>query len=135
MLKPDNSEPQLAVSKANFMRLFARHELALQNYARLIMPNWNAVDNVLQDATVTMWENRGQLRDESGFLPWGKVIMRHKCFNAVAKMRHNRLVLDDKVLGLIAKDMVSGLKLPHLVRCSNPTLRNSRRAVVAFRPA
>lgn len=72
------------------MRLFARHELARRNYARLILPDWAAVDDVLQDASVTMWEKRTQLRNESGFLPWGKVIVRHECLNAIAKLCRDR---------------------------------------------
>ena len=55
---------------------------------------------MLQDASVTMRESRQRLRDESGFLPWGKVIVRHKCFNAIAKMRRSaasrRVAQDDR---------------------------------------
>ena len=100
----DEMQDRSAVSEADFMRLFARHELALRNYARMIMPDWNGVDDVLQDASVTMWENRAKLREESGFLPWGKVIVRNRCFNAIARMRRDRLVLDEKVLDLIANE-------------------------------
>ncbi|QDV43828.1 RNA polymerase sigma factor [Stieleria neptunia] len=103
-LESNGPEPQHSVSEADFVRLFARHELALRNYARLMLPDWNGVDDVLQDASITMWENRQQLQDESGFLPWGKVIVRHRCFNAIAKMRRDRLVLDKNVLELIASE-------------------------------
>ena len=110
------SESRNPISEADFVRLFARHELALRNYARLILPDWNGVDDVLQDASITMWESRGQLRDESGFLPWGKVIVRHKCFNAVAKMRRDRLVLDKNVLELIAREEEAEADSEALVR-------------------
>ncbi|MEO1523780.1 MAG: sigma-70 family RNA polymerase sigma factor, partial [Planctomycetota bacterium] len=101
---PDRSDSPNPISEADFVRLFARHELALRNYARLILPDWGGVDDVLQEASITMWESRKQLRDESGFLPWGKVIVRHKCFNAVAKMGRDRLVLDKDVLQRIARE-------------------------------
>lgn len=103
-VEPDQPEPPNPISESDFIRLFARHELALRNYARLILPDWNAVDDVLQDASITMWECRQRLRDESGFLPWGKVIVRNKCFNAIAKMRRDRLVLNKDVLELIAQE-------------------------------
>ena len=112
----DQSESHNPVSETDFVRLFARHELALRNYARLILPDWNGVDDVLQDASITMWENRQQLRDESGFLPWGKVIVRHKCFNAIAKMRRDRLVLDKNVLELIAREEEAETDSDDLVR-------------------
>ncbi|MEM6472795.1 MAG: sigma factor [Planctomycetota bacterium] len=78
--------------------------LALRNHARLILRDWTAVDDVLQDASITMWESRQRLRDESGFLPWGKVIVRNKCFNAIAKMHPDRLVLDKDLLEMIARE-------------------------------
>jgi len=68
-VESDQSESPNPVSEADFVRLFARHELALRNYARLILPDWSGVDDVLQDASITMWESRQRLRDESGFLP------------------------------------------------------------------
>ncbi|PHR97273.1 MAG: RNA polymerase factor sigma-70 [Blastopirellula sp.] len=103
-VESDHSESPNPISEGDFVRLLTRHELALRNYARLILPDWNGVDDVLQDASITMWESRQKLRDVSGFLPWGKVILRHKCFNAIAKMRRDRLVLDQNVLELIARE-------------------------------
>ena len=103
-VESEESQPRSAISEADFMRLFARHEMALRNYARLIVPDWTAVDDALQDASVTMWENRAKLRDESGFLPWGKVIVRNRCLNARAKLRRDRLVLDETVLDLIVSE-------------------------------
>ncbi|EMB18916.1 sigma-70 family RNA polymerase sigma factor [Rhodopirellula europaea] len=111
--QPESPDP---ISEADFVRLFARHELALRNYARLILPDWNRVDDVLQDASITMWESRQRLRDESGFLPWGKVIVRHKCFNAIAKMRRDRLVLDKNVLELIAREEAVETESEDLIR-------------------
>jgi len=115
-LESNNAEPQHSVSEADFVRLFARHELALRNYARLILPDWSGVDDVLQDASITMWESRQRLRDKSGFLPWGKVIVRHKCFNAIAKMRRDRLILDKDVLELFAREEEVETESENLIR-------------------
>ena len=115
-VESDQSESPTPISEADFVRLFARHELALRNYARLILPDWSSVDDVLQDASITMWESRQRLRDESGFLPWGKVIVRHKCFNAIAKMRRDRLVLDKNVLELIAREEEAETDSENLIR-------------------
>ena len=115
-VESDQSESPSPLSEADFVRLFARHELALRNYARLILPDWSGVDDVLQDASITMWESRQRLRDESGFLPWGKVIVRHKCFNAIAKMRRDRLVLDKNVLELIAREEEAEAESEDLIR-------------------
>ena len=115
-VESNQSESPNPVSEADFVRLLARHELALRNYARLILPDWSGVDDVLQDASITMWESRQRLRNESGFLPWGKVIVRHKCFNAIAKMRRDRLVLDKNVLELIAREEEAEAESEDLIR-------------------
>ena len=86
------------------MRLFVKHETALRAFARSILPDWNSVDDALQEASVTMWEKLGQLRDEDGFLPWAKVILRFKCLSAVGAARRDRHLLSDKVLELLADE-------------------------------
>lgn len=73
-------------SEGDFLRLFAFSEEALRAYARVMLPNWEAVDDVLQEASVVMWRKLGQLQAETEFLPWAKVIVR---FEAL-KFRRNR---------------------------------------------
>ena len=86
------------------MRLFVKHEPALRAFARSILPDWTSVDDALQEASVTMWEKLGQLRDEHGFLPWAKVILRFKCLSLIAALRRDRHVLSNDVLELLADD-------------------------------
>ena len=68
--------------ETEFMRLFVQHEAVLRGYARSLLPDWNSVDDALQEASVTMWQKLGQLDSEQGFLPWAKVILRYKCLPA-----------------------------------------------------
>ena len=89
------------------MRLFVQHESALRAFARSILPDWESVDDALQEASVTMWEKLGQLRDEAGFLPWAKVILRFKCLSSVAAARRRQQVLSDEVLALLADEAES----------------------------
>ncbi|MGB7325871.1 MAG: sigma-70 family RNA polymerase sigma factor [Rubripirellula sp.] len=102
-----SSDPSRAISEGEFMRLFLKHEPALRAFARSILPNWNAVDDAIQEASVTMWEKLGQLRDEEGFLPWAKVILRFKCLSAVSGLRRNGHLLSDEVLKQIADEAES----------------------------
>ena len=92
------------LSEGEFMRLFVKHEPSLRAFARSILPDWDSVDDALQEASVTMWEKLGQLRDAEGFLPWAKVILRFKCLSAVAAARRDRHVLSDDVLQMLADE-------------------------------
>lgn len=100
----DSNDPTSNLSEGEFMRLFVKHEPALRAFARSILPDWNLVEDALQEASVTMWEKLGQLKDEGGFLPWAKVILRFKCLSSIAALRRNRHVLSDQVLELIADE-------------------------------
>ncbi|PHQ34859.1 sigma-70 family RNA polymerase sigma factor [Rhodopirellula bahusiensis] len=96
--------PPTTLTESDFMRLFLKHELALRAFARSILPNWNAVDDAIQEASVTMWQKFSQLENEAGFLPWAKVILRFKCLNAVTGLRRDGRLLSDEVLKQIADE-------------------------------
>ncbi|GAB5515081.1 MAG: sigma-70 family RNA polymerase sigma factor [Rhodopirellula baltica] len=101
---PPMQAPQRALTESDFMRLFVKHETALRAFARSILPNWNAVDDAIQEASVTMWQKFSQLDGEDGFLPWAKVILRFKCLNAVTGLRRDSRLLSDEVLKQIADE-------------------------------
>ena len=87
------------------MRLFVQHEPVLRCVARSMLSDWNAVDDVLQEAGVTMWEKIGQLENAERFLPWARVIVRLKCHSAINASRRSRLVLCDEAVRLIADEI------------------------------
>ena len=89
------------------MRLFVKHEPALRAFARSILPDWALVDDALQEASVTMWEKLSQVRNEDGFLPWAKVILRFKCLAAVSAMRRDRHVLSGVVLSGAVLELIA----------------------------
>ena len=45
-----------APSQGDFMRLLMQHEPALRAYSRALLPDWQSVDEVIQEASVTLWE-------------------------------------------------------------------------------
>jgi RNA polymerase sigma-70 factor (ECF subfamily) len=86
------------------MRLLLRHENALRAFARSLLSSWDAVDDVIQDASVVMWQKLGQLEDEKGFLPWGKVIVRFHCLRYHEKQKAKRTVFSSELIALLADD-------------------------------
>jgi RNA polymerase sigma-70 factor (ECF subfamily) len=102
--EPEPAPASPSLGEGDFMRLLMKHEPALRAFARVLLPDWNAVDDVIQEASVTLWEKFGQLRDAEGFLPWAKVVVRFKCLSSVAAMRRDRHVFSDEVLALLADE-------------------------------
>ena len=63
--------PQSHPDQSDFMRLFVRHERDLRVFARTLLPNWPAVDDVLQEASVVMWRKAASVGKGGGFLSPG----------------------------------------------------------------
>jgi len=81
-----------------------QHEPALRAYSRSLLPDWNLVDEVIQEASITLWEKFDQLEEEPGFLPWAKVVVRFKCLSAIGKLGRERLIFSEGVLELLADE-------------------------------
>lgn len=92
---------EFELSEEVFLRLLVKHESVLRAYARSIVPDWNLVDEAIQEASVVMWQKREQLREESGFAPWAKVILRFKCLRQIEKLRLERPILSDAMIATL----------------------------------
>ncbi len=90
--------------QADFVRLLMRNEPALRAYSRSLLPDWHLVDEVIQEASMTLWDKFDQLRDEESFLPWAKVVVRFKCLSVLDRLRRDRHVFSDGVLELLAEE-------------------------------
>jgi RNA polymerase sigma-70 factor, ECF subfamily len=102
--------------EADFMRLFLHHQNAFRAFARSLLQDWTSVDDVLQEASVVMWQKMNQLENEGGFLPWGKVIIRFKCLNYLQKQNFKKQVFSEKLLNLLADEAVNIDKDEHAGR-------------------
>ena len=89
--------PPPALTQGDFVRLLMRNEPALRAYSRSLLPDWHLVDEVIQEASVTLWEKFNQLRDEAGFLPWAKVVARFEVLGWLRDKGRDRLVLNEEV--------------------------------------
>ena len=96
--------PDSPVDQSDFMRLFVRHERDLRVFARTLLPNWPAVDDVLQEASVVMWKKLHQLEDEEGFFTWARVSVRYEALRARRNAARDRLGLSEETLDLLADE-------------------------------
>lgn len=103
----DTDSTGRTLGEGDFMRLLMQHEPALRAFARSLLPQWDLVDEVIQEASLTLWQKFDHLDAESGFLPWAKVIVRFKCLSAVGKLGRDRHVFSEGVLDLLADEAES----------------------------
>lgn len=87
-----------------FLRAFVGHEEALRSYARSLLPNWEVVDEVLQEASVVMWRKFDQLDSIEGFLPWAKVIVRFESLKARRTVARDKLWFSEDLIEIMADE-------------------------------
>jgi len=90
--------------ESQFLRLFIQHEEALRAYARVLLPDWNAVDDAIQEASVVMWKKLDQLDDYSNFLPWAKVVVRYEALKVRTALHSDRHVFSEAVMDALAQE-------------------------------
>lgn len=86
-----------------FLRMFVTHEAALRAYARALVPTWDAVDEVIQEASLVIWRKLDQLDTPEGFLPWAKVIVRFEALRARRNYARDRLVFSEELMTKLAE--------------------------------
>jgi len=118
------------------MRMFVAHEPELRAFLRTLLPSWELVDDVLQEASVVMWSKLDQLENEEGFVPWAKVIVRFKAMHARRSVARDRLVLSEETVALLAEEAVDSnsermnLERRALDSCLQKLSRENRRLVL-----
>ncbi len=92
---------QLMMDEGRFLTLFLRHERELAAIARAFLADWDAVDDVLQEASLVMWRKISQLESDDEFLTWAKVILRFGILKARRLHARRRWVLDEELMSRI----------------------------------
>ena len=124
-------------SESTFDELFARYETAFRAYSRSLLPNWDAVDEVLQSASLIMWRKLEQVDLPEGFLPWGKVILRFEAQKYCRTKARDVHVFDPDLIDLLARHEENSVE-PDLERehraleiCLKEVSDSTRRLVLA----
>lgn len=91
-------------SRSDFEALFENHELAFRVYAKVLLPSWDAVDDVMQSASLVMWRKMEELDSAEGFLPWGKVIVRFTALKYLRSQSRDPLVFDPDLIDFLVQE-------------------------------
>lgn len=87
-----------------FLEVFERYKADLRAYGRSLLPDWQAVDEVLQESSIVMWAKFDQLSSMDGFLPWAKTILRFEALRLRRKYARDRHFFSDQLFELLYKE-------------------------------
>lgn len=85
-----------------FLRAFTAHEPALRAYVRRLVPTRADADDVMQEASVVLWEKFGSFRDGADFRAWAFGVARFEVLAWLRDKGRDRLVLDEAVVAMLA---------------------------------
>lgn len=92
-------------SHEDFVRLFSRYEGNVRAFVTSLLPNWEGVDEVMQEASLVMWRKFDQFdrdRPGSNFIDWAFMIARYEVLKYRRKRATDKLVFSEDVYELIA---------------------------------
>lgn len=91
----------------NFVRLFSLHEGNVRAFVSSLLPNWEGVDEVMQEASLVMWRKFDQFdpdRPGSKFVDWAFMIARYEVLKYRRRKATDRLVFSADVYELLAAE-------------------------------
>jgi RNA polymerase sigma-70 factor len=102
---PTNSSAIDAQSPA-FIALLTQAQPSLRGYARSLLADASAANDVVQEASVTIWKKAADFDENTSFMAWACRIVYFHVLSHRRKMARDRLVFDDDVLDYIAERQI-----------------------------
>lgn len=90
-----------------FVRLFSRYEGNVRAFVASLLPNWQGVDEVMQEASIVMWRKFDQFDTndpDSSFKAWAFMIARYEVLKYRRKWATDRLVFDEELLEVLSEE-------------------------------
>jgi RNA polymerase sigma-70 factor (ECF subfamily) len=93
----------MAENKDEFIRELTTAQASLWAYVFSLLPNYVAAQDVLQETNLTLWRKADEFQPGTSFLAWGCQAVYFHVLSYRRRMRRDRLVFDEHVLGYLAE--------------------------------
>lgn len=97
----DNSDAQNRHDE--FVALFVRHEAAIHSFVLSLLPDLDAAEEVVQQASMTMWRRFDQYEAGTNFRNWAFQVAKLTAMNHITKLRRDRHVFSEQLLAALAE--------------------------------
>jgi RNA polymerase sigma-70 factor (ECF subfamily) len=89
-----------------FVALFVRHEPAIHSFVLSMLPDFASAEDVVQQASMTMWRRFDQYEPGTCFRNWAFQVAKFTALNHVTKLRRDRHVFSNQLLELLAQQSI-----------------------------
>jgi len=87
-----------------FVRLLLEHEPRVRSFLRGLLPTWNDVDEVVQEASLIAWRKYSEFEDGTAFGGWFLTIARFEALKHRRRLAKSPLVFADDLWDLLADE-------------------------------
>ncbi|WP_442511532.1 sigma-70 family RNA polymerase sigma factor [Novipirellula sp. SH528] len=105
----------------SFVRLLLEHEPQVRAFLRGLLPSWNDVDEVIQEASLVAWRKYSDFKPGTAFGGWFLTIARFEALKHRRRSNRTPLVFDDDIWDMLADESESDESEPayrqHLEGC------------------
>ena len=85
-----------------FVALFVRHEAAIHSFVLTLLPDLDAAEEIVQQASMTMWRRFDQYQAGTSFRNWAFQVAKFTAMNYMTKMRRDRHIFSERLLEMLA---------------------------------
>ena len=85
-----------------FVGLFVRHEAAIHSFVLTLLPDLNDAEEVVQQASLTLWRKFDQYTPGTSFRNWAFQVAKFTAMNHITKTRRDRHRFQEHLLELLA---------------------------------
>jgi RNA polymerase sigma-70 factor (ECF subfamily) len=98
----DSLPPSADERRDQFVALFVRHEAAIHSFVLTLLPDWDEAEEVVQQASLTMWRKFDQFQPGTSFRNWAFQVAKLTAMNHQVKMRRDRHRFEASLLEMLA---------------------------------
>jgi RNA polymerase sigma-70 factor (ECF subfamily) len=85
-----------------FVALFVRHEAAIHSFVLTLLPDAADAEEVMQQASLTMWRKFDQFTPGTSFRNWAFQVAKYAALNHLAKVRRDRHRFQAELMEMLA---------------------------------
>lgn len=89
-------------AREQFVALFVRHEAAVHSFVLTLLPDLVDAEDVVQQASMTMWRKFDQYSPGTSFRNWAFQIAKYTAMNHLTKTRRDRHRFQEGLLEILA---------------------------------
>lgn len=90
-------------AREQFVALFVRHEAAIHSFVLTLLPDLVEAEDIVQQASLTMWRKFDQFTPGTNFRNWAFQIAKYTAMNHITKTRRDRLRFQEGLLEMLAE--------------------------------